>query len=166
MVNVKNLIRELRKFSDDIISINKPIDESLIQEFEVRHKVELPLDYKDLLKSINGFSLMGSEVYGIGDTEHTQNLDKVYQFEHFEVKIPQFFHLVPFSDDGGGGFYCFDCSKKSDDGNSCPIVFWVSNYIYTEGDIPEVTNESFIDFVDECIIGWTLDEYDYNGNEK
>lgn len=163
---MERIILELKKFADDIVEFNPPVIEKLVTEFENKYNLHLPVDYKEFLKYSNGVSLMGSEVYGIGTTENVQNLEKVYQFEHFEVQVPQYLNLVPFSDDGRGGFYCFDCSKKSDNENSCPIIFWISNYIYTENDTPAVTNSSFEDFVKEVLIEWTLEDYDYDGNER
>jgi hypothetical protein len=48
----------------------------------------------------------------------------------------------------------------------CPIVFWVSNYIYTNEDQPEIVNESFIEFLKEVFIDWVLESFDYDGESK
>ena len=170
MKKADKIIEELKKFSLDIMAFGYPISDNRIVEFEKQFNLTLPNDYKHLIDLYNGIGLMGNEVYGIGPNINpavsTETLEGVYEYEHFKVGIPQFLYLVPFSPDGGGNFYCFDTRTKSSDGNSCPVVFWVSNYQYTEEDAPEVTNESFLDWVQEVIIDWTLNDYDYEGNEK
>ena len=55
---------------------------------------------------------------------------------------------------------------KTNNGNSCKIVFWYSNYEYSETDEPEITHDNLSDFISECIIGWTLEEYNYDGSER
>jgi hypothetical protein len=108
---------------------------------------------------------MGSEVYGIRGNTAADSLEVNYAFEHFEVKYPMPTYLANFSPDGGGNFYCFDTRYQTDNGDSCPIVFWYSNYAYTHEDAPEVVYNNFIDFVNEVIVKWTLEDYDYEGNE-
>ena len=93
-------------------------------------------------------------------------MESVYVREHFKVKVPQYDYLVPFSPDGQGNFYCFNTKNLTDNGDSCPIVFWVSNYIYSKDDQPEIVNNSFVDWVNEVVIGWTLEDYDYDGKLK
>jgi SMI1-KNR4 cell-wall len=158
-----NLISELLKFSDDILEIGNKIDDNRIENFEKQYSLILPNDFKQFIKNVNGFSLMGTEVYGF-DMTKSESIEAVYQFEHFEVREPQYSHLVPFSPDGRGNFYCLDTSKLSND--SCLIVFWVSNYEYTEIDTPEISHKSFLDWVQEVVIDWTLENYDYDGSEK
>ena len=55
---------------------------------------------------------------------------------------------------------------RSNNGNSCKIVFWCSNYEYLETDEPEITYDNLSDFISECIIGWTLEDYNYDGSRK
>jgi hypothetical protein len=167
MKEVKLIVSELRKFSEEIIDISPPLEDAqLIGKFESRFKVRLPEDYKLFLTEMNGVSLMGCEVYGLWDQPDTQDLFAVHNREHQLVAVPQFDHLVPFSPDGGGNFYCFDTHGIDDATGSCPVVFWVSNYRYNSDDLPAVTNHSFTDFVKQVIIDWTLEDYDYNGDEK
>ncbi len=128
--------------------------------------VMLPADYKYAMQRMNGFSIMGDDVFGVLGKANAQSLESNYDFEHFEVQYPQPTYLVPFSTDGGGNFYCFDTRYRTRGGTSCPVVFWVSNYLYTDEDTPEVTNDSFVDFVNDVIIGWTLKAFDYEGNER
>ena len=109
---------------------------------------------------------MGDEIYGVQGVEEPLSLESIYYREHFEVRYPQPTYLVPFSSDGGGNFYCFDTRHLTKDGFSCQVVFWVSNYQYTDEDVPEVVYNSFLDFVDKVLIGWTLKAFDYEGNER
>jgi hypothetical protein len=160
---MEKLINELLKFSDDILEVGSNIDDNRIEDFEKLNNLKLPNDFKQFIKKVNGFSLMGTEVYGF-DMTKSESLEKVYHFEHFEVIYPQYLYLVPFSPDGRGNFYCLDTSKLSND--SCPIVFWVSNYEYTESDTPETTHKSFLDWVQEIAIDWILEDYNYDGSEK
>lgn len=160
--NIDQVLNELYKFSKKVLSLNKPLkNELVIENFEKKHGITLPEDFKYLLHKHDGFNLMGVEVYGFNGLN---NLETVYDYEHFEVLYPQYAHLVPFSPDGFGNFYCFDTSKKTDD--SCHIVFWVSNYKYSNSDIPEIVNKSFSEWLKKVVIDWTLDDYDYGGNEK
>ena len=60
-------------------------------------------------------------------------------------------HIVPFAPDGRGNYYCFDIHK----GNQ--IVFWVTNYQYSEEDKPEVVNSDFCDWFNEVMIDWCIE---------
>lgn len=157
------VIAELLKFSDDVLEVFPPVEENDLRQFEIEHGLELPLDYKALLQVTDGFSLMGTEVYGIA-RQGRVSLAQVYHIEHHEVAVAQYAHLVPFNNDGRGNFYCFDTTALTQDGLSCTIVFWVSNYQYSLDDQPEKTHNSFTDWVQECVIEWTLEDYDYSGN--
>lgn len=158
------IIAELLKFSPHLLEINNPVLEEEIAQFESKFNLPLPEDYKYLLSITNGFSLMGDEVLGI--TKNKYDLVNAYQFEHYEVINPQYEYLIPFSPDGFGNFYCFDTRIRTNQGFSNEIIFWQHDYEYSEADWPEVTNNSFIDFVKNWIIGNTLKYYDYNGNNK
>lgn len=156
---------ELQKFAVDIVQINPPAKISLITKFECQYNVRLPLDYKCFLSLSNGFNLMGDEILGISfDSKY--DLSSVSADEHNNVIVPMPQHIIPFSPDGRGNFYCFDTHHTTFDGESCDILFWCSNYQYTEQDLPEITHNCFCDFVLDCIIGWTLEDYDYCGNPK
>ena len=122
---IDEAVNELRKFSPRILSCHNPVDPELIERFESRFKVKLPKDYKYLLSITNGFSLMGNEVFGMTDQEYGDDLFSVYQFEHFEVIVPQYNYLIPFSPDGGGNFYCFDTRVETNGGSSNQIVFFL-----------------------------------------
>ena len=166
MKEIDNVIEELSKFSTKILTLNPPINPELVKRFEQQFHIELPNDYKYLLTKTNGFGLMGDDVLGITYTTYGTDLADTYHFEHYEVIVPQYEWLIPFSPDGGGNFYCFDTKVKTKNGDSNQIVFWYSNYIYTESDPPEITHECLADFINECIIGWTLSDYNYDGSDR
>jgi hypothetical protein len=162
MEQIDGVILELYKFSDKILTLGAPLNDTIVLDsFEYKHRLELPYDYKLFLLKHNGLELMGVQVYGFG---YPEDIDTVYEFEHHQVIFPQYDYLVPFSPDGSGNFYCFDTRKHIN--KSCPIVFWVSNYEYNEHDQPEITNESFTDWLREVVIEWTLEDYDYDGSNK
>lgn len=158
------IINEVLKFSDNILELGKPILDNRIDLFEEMYNIKLPTDFCHFISQYNGICLMGTEVYGF-DTENVESIESVYYYEHFEVMVPQWKHLVPFSPDGGGNFYCFDTNSLTDKGD-CPIVFWISNYPYTEMDCPEIVNCSFVDWFKQVMLEWTLESYDYDGNER
>ncbi|ASS50304.1 MAG: hypothetical protein A3D31_12110 [Candidatus Fluviicola riflensis] len=165
MITIEKTIKELSKFSNQILEFNKPVEPVLIKEFENKYGLTLPNDYKFLLETTNGFSLIGTRVLGLHGNENIDSLEMVYKFEHFEVINPQPTYLIPFCNDGRGNFYCFDTLKQSKDGNSCSIVFWQSDIDYSNQE-PEIVNENLSDWIDEVVIQWTLEDYDYDGNEK
>lgn len=162
----KNLITEINRFSSNLTEKYPSVNDDDLVFFESKYSIKLPNDFVKFLHFSNGFSLMGEEIYGIRNKALGDDMISVYNREHFLVVRPQPLHLVPFSQDGRGNFYCFDCSKISVDGDSCPIIFWTSNYEYTENVEPEITHPNFNEFVQECFIDWTLEDYDYSGEKK
>jgi hypothetical protein len=160
-MDIKSAIIELTKFSGQLFDHGEPIQEKEIWTFEERHKFRLPEDFKTMLRMFNGVALGGTEVYGISVG---YSLEECYEFEHYEVGNQMPVYLVPFSPDGAGNHYCFDTRKKNKD--SCLIVFWQHDYSYSDADTPEVTNDSFADWIKKEMIDWTLEYYDYEGNEK
>lgn len=164
--DINKIFVELKKFSPSFYSINPPVDNKLVERFENEFQLELPADYKYLLSQTNGFEFTCDEIYGITWNEYGEDLVNVYKREHFDVAFPQFKYLIPFCPDGGGNFYCFDTKVKTNNGNSNNIVFWHSNYEYTEDNQPEITHKCLADFINECILGWTMELYNYDGSKK
>ena len=160
------VVAELKKFTSRVLEWNAPVDPVLIGRFESRFGLKLPEDYKYLLGITNGFAVMGNEVLGMTDESYGTDLFNVYQFEHYEVIVPQYEYLIPFSADGFGNFYCFDTRVKTNGGDSNQIVFWYSNYEYSESDPPEVTHQGLADFIKDWIIASNLEYYDYNGDKR
>lgn len=70
--------------------------------------------------------------------------------------------FLPFSSDGRGNHYCLDLSRLK--GGSCPVIFWQWDFQYPNIEAVETCNESFYDWLDEVMIGWTLEEYNYDGS--
>ena len=166
MTDVEAVVAELAKFAPDVCERGDPANPALVAAFERATALVLPADYRAVVAHVNGFSVMGNEVYGLRGPDESASLESVYRFEHDEVQVPQPTYLVPFSPDGGGNFYCFDTRYPSTATGSCPVVFWVSNYRYTEADPPGVVYPTFLAFVQEVIIAWPLEDYDYDGNER
>jgi hypothetical protein len=162
-MSITKIIEELRKFSQEIIELEPPVDSSLVEVFEQKHQLILPNDYKKLLTFSNGFSLMGIGVLGFSTNKSLYGLESVYQFEHYEVENPQPKHLVPFHNDGRGNHYCLDTNTINE--FSCNIIFWQHdlNYSHTA---PEIVNHSLADWIQEVVINWTLEDYNYDGSER
>lgn len=160
---MEHIINNLLKFSDSILELGEPICDDRVEKFESLNNVLLPDDFKKFIKKINGFSLMGTVVLGF-NSSISESIESVYYYEHYEINFPQFVHLVPFSNDGQGNFYCLDTLNILENGD-CPVVFWVSNYEFSEKDMPEVTHDNFLDWIQEVVIDWTLEDFDYNGFE-
>src|SRR3989344_4438923 len=85
MITIEKTIKELSKFSNQILEFNKPVEPVLIKEFENKYGLTLPNDYKFLLETTNGFSLIGTRVLGLHGNENIDSLEMVYKFEHFEL---------------------------------------------------------------------------------
>jgi hypothetical protein len=160
---IKAIIDELTKFSPDCVEIGASILDNRIELFEISNNIVLPLEVKQFYKQINGFSLMSSQVLPFDETKY--GIEDAYNIEHFEVHMPMPLYYIPFYPDGGGNHYCFDTSLISSNQNICPIIFWQSLYPYSDIDTPEIVSNSFLSFIKETIIGWKLENYDYEGNE-
>jgi SMI1-KNR4 cell-wall len=161
---MKQLASELLRYSSDILRLNSKVNEDYIINFERKYNLNLPLDFKLFISNLNGFSFSIITVYGF-DPANPLSIENIYHNEHFEVILPQYIHLVPFSDDGGGNFYCMDTKNKDSFGN-CKIVFWASNYQYTDMDEPEVTHSSFTEWLLDEVIEWAKTNYEYDGRAK
>jgi len=160
----KDLLKELYKFSNDVITFGEPINDDRLENFEKSIGFSLPTDFKNILKKHNGISILGKEILGYDKQFQSSSLEQVYQFEHFEVanKMPP--EYVPFSPDGRGNHYCLDLSRC--DSDISPIVFWQWDFQYDNTNEIETCNYSFIEWVKEVMIEWTLEDYNYDGSEK
>jgi len=132
----------------------------------LKKKIEykLPKDYKYFIKNHNGFSLSATEVYGMGNQFKDGSLDKIYNFEHNVVENPMPKYFLPFSPDGYGNHYCIDLSRIEN--GICPIVFWQHDCNYENISEVETCNISFVEWINEVMIEWTLEGYNYDGTEK
>lgn len=163
-MTVKEVLEEIKKFSKEVLFLGNSIEDNVIENFEFRHNLKLPTEYKILLKECNGIELMGTVIYGLHNQSNVYDLEKCYLFEHFEVENKMPAKLIPFSPDGSGNHYCFDMTM----GNAIfsPIIFWQHDYAYTRDDIPEIVYGSLADWMKEVMIDWTLEDYNYDGSEK
>jgi hypothetical protein len=160
----ESIISELSKFSDDLLSLGLPILDYRLEAFEKKVGFFLPFDFKYLLTKHNGFALSGIEVYGIDKVLRESSLDEIYHFEHYLAGNAMPVNYLPFSPDGFGNHYCLDLSKIVD--GISPVVFWQHDYFYEDIEEVEVCNNSFTDWINEVMIGWTLEDYNYDGTEK
>ncbi|RWY53959.1 SMI1/KNR4 family protein [Mucilaginibacter gilvus] len=158
------LLDQLSKFDSEMLDLGSNINDDSIRLFEKGIGFNLPLDFKYILTLHNGISLMGTEVYGLDDELKESSLNKIYHFEHFGAGNPMPAHFLPFSPDGTGKYYCLDLSKITN--GLCPVVFWEHSVTYLSLSNVEVCNNSFIDWVQQVMIDWTLADYNYDGSEK
>lgn len=158
------LLQELSMFSTDILELGNKVSESKLHDFENKIGLKLPNDFKYIICKHNGFSLLGTNVLGINNESKSSSLEDVYNFEHEQTfnKMPK--EYIPFSPDGYGNHYCMDVSNIETD--YCPIVFWQHDIHYDSFQKVEVCNDSFVDWVKEVVIDWTLEDYNYDGSEK
>ncbi len=157
-------LKELKKFSPSILELGSPIVDSRLEKFEIQIKYKLPDDLKYFLKEHNSISLMGETIYGISDEFQGRSLDKVYNIEHNEVNNPMPKELLPFSPDGRGNHYCINLGQLKN--GIAPILFWQHDFEFNSIDEIEETHNCFSDWVNEVLIEWTLEDYNYDGTEK
>lgn len=158
-------LEKLYKFSSELLHLGEGnVSELKLEEFEKEIGFKLPDDFKYILKKHNGITLAGTEVYLLSDKGEDNSLDNIFKFEHYEVENPMPVNFLPFSPDGRGNHYCLDLARNSD--GLCPVVFWQYDFDYDSINAVEVCNDSFVDWIDEVMIDWTLENYNYDGTEK
>ncbi len=155
-MNIDNFKDVFNRFGERVKNFTSPVSSSDIIVAERFLGLSLPQEYKDLLAFSNGISIMGDEIYGVGEASLGMSLETVYQFEHFEVENPMPLHLIPFCPDGFGNHYCFDSINGG-------IVFWQHDIDYSQSK-PEPVYATLFDMIKEVLIDWTLKYWDYNGN--
>jgi len=159
-----DLVSDLYRFDSAMLQLGPSVTDDRLRLFEKSIGFYLPLDFEYLLTLHNGFSLMGTVIYGIDDKLGGSSLNQVYQFEHFGAGNPMPAHLLPFSADGQGNHYCLDLSKVTD--GRCPVVFWQHDVAYRRADEAEICYPSFMEWMREVLINGTLAAYNYDGTEK
>ncbi|UPZ36525.1 SMI1/KNR4 family protein [Sphingobacterium sp. PCS056] len=157
-------VNELSKFDKSMVYLGPHILDDRLKVFEEKNGFSLPEDFKYLMTIHNGFSLEGTEVLGLDNELRGSSLDNVYDFEISSSRngMPKYF--VPFSPDGRGNHYCLNLDKLED--GICPVVFWQSDCDYQDISDVEECNDNFVSWVHEVMIGWTLEDYNYDGTEK
>ncbi|TSJ43799.1 SMI1/KNR4 family protein [Mucilaginibacter corticis] len=159
------VIAELKKFNDDMLYLGPAIMDDRLEDLEKQIGFTLPSDFKYIFKKHNGFSLDGTEVYGLDKSLRESSIDNVYTSEHSSLMatwMPT--NFLPFSPDGFGNHYCLVLSKVEN--NSYQIAFWQHDVSYESSDDIEICNDSFIDWINEVMIDWTLEDYNYDGTGK
>lgn len=158
-------LEKLYKFSSELLQLGEGNVSNLkLETFEKKIGFKLADDFKYILKKHNGINLAETEVYSLSDEAEGNSLDSIFEFEHYEVENPMPINFLPFSPDGRGNHYCLDLARSSD--GICPVVFWQYDFGYDSINAIEVCNDSFTDWIDEVMIGWTLENYHYDGTEK
>jgi len=158
------LLAELSKFSQDMLYLGESINDKRLELFEKQIGFELPFDFKYIITKHNGFSLDGTEVYGIDKKLRGSSLDEVYNSEHVDADNKMPVGFLPFSPDGYGNHYCLDLLASNE--GVCSIVFWQHDCDYESNYEVERCNDSFINWIKEVMIEWTLEDYNYDGSEK
>ncbi len=158
------LLNELYKFSETTLSLGPPINDDRLENFEQSLGFRLPSDFKYILKMHNGISLTGTGILGLDKQLRGSSLDEVYKFEHYEVGNPMPAEFLPFSPDGFGNHYCLNLSKFENE--ICPVVFWQHDIIYDDINDVEECNLSLLDWMQEVMIDWTLEDTNYDGSDK
>lgn len=157
---IDDVLIELKKFSTEVVELFEPMDNSTIKDFENRHRVVLPDEYKKILLFSNGLSVRGSELLPLVSKRTKNTVEEIYRI--IKEVLPS--NFLPVSPDGAGNYYCLSLATLK--GGSCEVTFWQSDYEYSDLDLPEVVNASFSEFIKEVFIDWTLQDYDFNGNKK
>ena len=158
------VLKELGRFSNDVAFLGTAIIDNRLNEFEEKLGFTLPVDFKYIIACYNGVSLDGTEIYGLGDVFRKASLDKIYDFEHFVVENKMPLHFVPFSPDGRGNHYCLDLSQMVD--GVCLIKFWQWNFSYNDIAEVETTHGNFVEWINDVMIDWTLEDINYDGSLK
>jgi len=159
---INSILVELNRFSESISYFGPAILDLRIEEFEKLIQHHLPTDFKFFLSRHNGFSIAGIEVYGLDNSLMGASLSEVYKFEHFIASKKMVTEFIPFSADGFGNHYCLDLSRLEN--GTSPIVFWQHDFEYDHISEIETCNDSFHKWLKEVMIGWALEEYNYDGS--
>ena len=147
--NIDSIIQRIQSFKDKYVECFAPISNNALLFAQENIPIQLPEDYISLLRFSNGISICGDEVLGIGNKPF--DIVKAYKTEHEATQVHMPSHIVPFAPDGRGNYYCFDTKQNNE------IVFYTSNYNYSETDKPEVVNSDFCDWFNEVMIDWCIE---------
>lgn len=148
-LNIDSIIQRIQDFKEEYVECFDPISDDALQLAQENIPIQLPEDYISLLRFSNGISICGDEVLGINHKPF--DLIKAYKTEHEATQVPMPSHIVPFAPDGRGNYYCFDIKQDNE------IVFYTSNYNYSETNKPEVVNSDFCDWFNEVMIDWCIE---------
>lgn len=159
---IDSIFSELKKFSSEIVQLAEPISDNRIDNFEIRNNLKLPEDYKKFMLISNGLSALSNELLVFLGNDEIYSMEYVYK--RYVQHLPK--KYLPICPDGAGNYYCLNLFDDTNIHYSCEVIFWQHDYLYSKDDLPEVSNESFLDFIKEVFIDWTLEDYNYNGKQK
>lgn len=142
------LLVRVRADRSNLFAEGTPASE--ITELELYVKglgMRLPEDYLLFLKEFDGGEFLFGRMHcitanGAGFFYFKEELEQFYEKAPTARKAK----FLPFADDYGGNFYCFD--TKSFKKDRCPVVLWVHEL---EGDQePETIADSFEEFIEDA----------------
>ena len=156
---VVDLIKELEKYNESIVSLWDGASEQEIVDTETHIGQVLPDEYKEFIRISNGLEFTCEYILRVGNSVRTSafSMNEVYDFEHFEAYNPMPSYIIPFSPDGYGNHYCFDMSRNG------VVIFWQHDLDYDCID-PEIVYASMVDMIKEVFIEWA--ETNYDGSPK
>jgi hypothetical protein len=161
MISEKDILSELLKFDASLLQLGESVTDNRFEKLEQQIGYSLPNTFKSIVKKYNSISLCSNTINGLDESFKDASLDRLYAIEHFEVENPMPKELFPFSGDGYGNHYCFDLSLSED-----KVLFWQHDLTYSNKSEIEITNTSFFEWIQEVMINWTVEEFNYDGSEK
>lgn len=147
-------IAKILNFPASMLDYKKGLTDHQIGKAEEHLGFNLPSDLKYFYSKMNGFSLIGEDVFPIilKDIENCnlEGLNQINYREHFEVVNPMPKHYLPFSPNGRGDHYCIDLRTRNEQG-VCDVIFWQWDYSFHYPDDIEVVSNSFADWLFELV---------------
>ncbi|WP_152847294.1 SMI1/KNR4 family protein [Bacillus paralicheniformis] len=113
----------------------KELSNKEINEVENKMKVAFPSDYKEVVKKYQGCVPLDKNVVEIGGFKESFNFLLTIESDEYigilevydSIKDRLVKNVIPFANDPGGNFYCFDYRNSSEP----KIVFWDHEEAYT-----------------------------------
>lgn len=120
-----------------------------IEKLEEDLAIKLPDSFVTFLETFNGGEFLFGRMHAV-TADGAGFFDFRTEYEHFYEKNEDLTDedLVPFGDDYGGNYYCFDLAAMKD--NECPIVQW---------DLDSGANQE-PRHVANCFTEWLEEEYE------
>lgn len=165
MYNLTKVISELKKFDVSLCAFYPGCSFTAIENLEAQLNFKLPDDFKQFLGQSNGARILYEEIYGIDTTNDARDLYANYKFEteNSENPIPR--HFLPIYPNGRGDHYCIDLTSFSNDAKLSTIIFWQHDYHYNNNESPEITSNSFTEFLED-LLNDLNEEYNFDGSDK
>ncbi len=124
-----------------------PATDAEIADAERELGCAFPESYKRFQKEFGeGSGII--DIYGVKPLPPPmQNIVGITMSERHDCFPSMTFHLIPFSDNGGGDSYCFDTSFF--ESGECPVVLWDHEGI--EDQQPERCGNTFLDWLEKTL---------------